>query len=372
MIAITEATTPGEMKQFVQFPFEIYKNTPQWIPPLINDEMASFNPAKNPFFENARAWFYLAKKDGRIVGRVAAIANDQEIQDQGLQKMRFGWLDFVDDPEVSRALLEQVAAKGKELNLEYMEGPMGFSNLDKVGMMTEGFETTGTMITWYNHPYYPQHMKGMGFSVEKEYIESIFPASNADPAFFMKASALIKKRYGLVARGFSRTKDLMPYADEMFDLFNKTYSRLSSFVAISEVQKDYMKKKYLNFINPEYIKFIFNKEEEMIAFAIVMPSFSEALKKARGKLFPLGWYHLMKARRESKDVIFYLIGIREDFQNKGVTAVIFEEYHKTFTEKGIQQCYRTPELSDNIAIQQIWKHFDPKICKRRCTYRKDL
>ena len=256
--------------------------------------------------------------------------------------------------------------------MEHIEGPMGFSNLDKVGILTEGFEEIGTMITWYNHPYFATHLEQLGFVTEKEYVESTFPFSNVKPEFFAKAQELIKKRYQLTSLPFTKTKDIMPYVDKMFDLFNDSYANLSSFVAISDVQKEYFKKKYISFINPEYIKFVLDKNDAIVAFSIVMPSFSEALQKAKGKLFPFGFYHLLKARKESKDVVFYLIGVHPEYQNKGVTAIIFYEYYKTFTEKGIQNCIRTPELADNHAIHNLWKNFDPRIHCRRKTFIKML
>ena len=203
-------------------------------------------------------------------------------------------------------------------------------------------------------------------------MENKFLAAKADPKLFYKANLLIKKRYGLREMNFEKSKDIMPWVDKMFDLFNNTYSSLSSFVKITDVQKEYFKKKYISFINPEYVKFVVDSQDELVAFAIVMPSFSKALQKAKGKLLPNGIFHLLKAKRESKDVIFYLIGIRPDFQNKGVTAIIFNEYHNTFTQKGIVNCIRTPELEENVAIRQMWKHFDPVTHKRRRTYRKDL
>lgn len=286
--------------------------------------------------------------------------------------MRFGWFDFVDDTEVSETLLEKVAEIGRENQLDFMEGPVGFSNLDKVGVLTDGFDQLGSMITWYNHSYYQAHYERLGFVKEKRYVENKFPASNADPALFTKLNDLVKRRYGLREINFTKTKEVLPLADQMFDLFNETYSKLSSFVPITDVQKAYFKKKYISFINPEYIKFIVDKEEKLIAFAIVMPSFSKALQKAKGKLLPFGVFHMLKAKKKSKDALFYLIGIHPEYQNKGVTAIIFNEYYKTFKEKGIEMCYRTPELEDNIAIRQMWKHFDPVIYKRRCTYRKDL
>ncbi|MDV7140494.1 GTP cyclohydrolase [Maribacter sp. TH_r10] len=372
MVTLKEATTKTDLKKFVKFPFSIYKDSPYWIPPIINDELESFDKTKNPAFKNAEARFFLAYKNNEIVGRIAAIINWIEINDQKVKKMRFGWFDFVNDTEVSETLLKKVEEIGKEHQLEYMEGPVGFSNLDKVGVLVEGFDEMGTMITWYNHAYYPEHYERLGFVKEKEYVENRFPFSNAHPKFYDKAGELVKRRYGVKALSYTKTKDVMAMADTMFDLFNETYSSLSSFVPITEIQKAYFKKKYISFINPEYIKFILDKEDNLIAFGIVMPSFSHALQKAKGKLFPFGLFHMLHAKKHSKDVIFYLIGVHPDYQNKGVTAVMFQEYYKTFTAKKIVNCIRTPELADNIAIKQLWKHFNPEIYKRRRTYRKNL
>ena len=372
MVNIKKVSSKADLKQFVKFPFALYKDSPYWVPPIIKDEMESFDETKNPVFQNAEATFFLAYKDGKVVGRVAAIINWLEVKEQNLRKMRFGWFDFVDDLEVSKALLDKVREIGQKHHLEYMEGPVGFSNLDKVGVLIDGFDHIGTMITWYNHPYYQSHYEHHGFVKEKEYLENKFLAAKADPKLFYKANLLVKKRYGLREINFENSKDIMPWVDKMFDLFNESYSRLSSFVKITDVQKEYFKKKYISFINPEYIKFVVDENDNLVAFAIVMPSFSKALQKAKGRLFPTGIFHLLKAKRESKDVIFYLIGIHPNYQNKGVTAIIFNEYHKTFSQKGIVNCIRTPELEDNIAIRQMWKHFDPVTHKRRRTYRKGL
>lgn len=372
MITIKEAKTKAEITAFVKFPFQLYKNEPNWVPPLISDEVKSFDKNQNPLFDNADAHFYLAYKNNKIVGRIAAIINWDEVKNQGKKKVRFGWWDVIDDIEVTKALLEKVYEFGNQNHLEYVEGPMGFSNLDKVGVLTFGFDQMGNMITWYNFPYYVQHLEKLGYIPEKEYIESVFPFSNVKPDFFEKAQGLIKKRYNLRQADFTKIDDVMPYVDEMFDLFNNAYASLESFVAITEKQKAYFKKKYISLINPEYIKFIFDENNKLIAFGIVMPDFSEALQKAKGRLFPFGFYHMLKAKNHSKSVLFYLIGITPEYQNKGVTAIIFKQYYDTFTEKGIINCIRTPELSDNHAIHNIWKHFDPVINKRRKTFTKKL
>lgn len=372
MITVKEITTKKELTEYIKFPFSLYKDNEFWVPPLIADELETFDKTKNPAFENAEAYFYLAYKNNEIAGRITAIINWAEVNGQQKKKVRFGWFDVINDINVTEALLEKVYELGRKNDLEYVEGPMGFSNLDKVGVLTEGFDQLGTMITWYNHPYYANHFEQLGYVVEKEYIESKFPFSNVQPEFFQKANELVKKRYQLKALNFKSTKEIMPYVDKMFDLFNTSYANLSSFVAISDVQKEYFKKKYISFINPEYIKFVEDKDQNIIAFSIVMPSFSRALQKANGKLFPFGLFHLLKAKKHSKDVLFYLIGVHPEYQNKAVTAVIFNEYYETFRAKGIENCFRTPELADNVAIHNLWKHFDPKVHCRRKTFKKEL
>ncbi|WP_397362841.1 GTP cyclohydrolase [Olleya sp. R77988] len=372
MITIKKVTTKADYKAFVKFPFKIYKDSKYWVPPIISQELATFDAKKNPIFNDAEATLFLAYKDSTVVGRVAGIINWLEVKDQNIQKMRFGWFDFIDDLEVSKALIDEVVKIGMENSLDYTEGPVGFSNLDKVGVMTQGFDQVSNMIAWYNHEYYIKHYEALGFKVEKKYSESRFPFKNVKPEFFFKAQELIKRRYKLTPLKFTKTSQVMPYVDRMFDLFNESYASLSSFVAITDIQKAYFKKKFISFINPEYIKFVVDKDDNLVAFAIVMPRFAAALQKMNGKLLPVGFLKLLKAKKESKDVMFYLIGVHPDYQNKGVHAVIFNEYYNTFTEKGIQTCYRTPELEDNEAIHKIWKHFDPEVYVRRCTYKKVL
>ena len=372
MIIIKEIYTKKDLKAFVKFPFNLYKGSKYWVPPVIGQEVKTFDKKENPVFNDAEARYFLAYKNNEIVGRVVAIINWLEVKKQNQKKMRFGWFDFIDDLDVSKALIEQVVKVGKENDLEYTEGPVGFSNLDKVGVLTEGFDEISSMITWYNHPYYVKHYEALGFSVEKSYIESKFPFKNVKPEFFFKAQELIKRRYKLTPLKFTKTEQVMPYVDKMFDLFNESYASLSSFVEITDIQKEYFKKKFISFVNPEYIKFVIDENDNLIAFAIVMPRFAKALQKMKGKLFPFGFIKLLKAKKNSKDVVFYLIGVHPNYQNKGVHAVIFNEYYNTFIEKGIKTCYRTPELEDNEAIHKIWKHFDPVVFKRRKTYRKDL
>jgi len=370
MIELQEVKTKKQLKIFVTFPFTLYKDSKYWVPPIISDEMATLSANKNPALENADAQLFLAYENNTIVGRVAAIINWTEVKEQKVLKMRFGWFDAINNIEVTKALLNKIAEIGKANNLEFIEGPVGFSNLDKNGALTEGFNHIGTMATWYNHPYYIEHFEALGLKREKEYIESKFDFTEAPSERFKRVNKLITKRYNLRPGNFTKSKDIIPHLDTMFALFNKSYSKLSTFVPISPKQQEYLKKKFINFINPEYIKFVFDKDDNMVAFAIVLPSFSEALQEVNGKLFPFGFLKLLKAKKYSKTALFYLIGVEPQYQNKGVTAIIFEEFYKSLSKNGIEICIRLPELSDNHASHQIWKDFNAEIIKRRATFKK--
>ena len=372
MITIKEAKTKRELKTFIKFPFSLYKDSPYYVPPLILQELRTFNKNVNPVFKNADAMFFLAYKKDKLVGRVAAIINWLEVEGQGIKKMRFGWFDFIDDLEVSKALLDKVVEIGESKQLDFIEGPVGFSNLDKVGVMTDGFDQMGSLITWYNDPYYAKHYEHYGMVVAKPYLESKFAYADVKPETFLKAQTLIKRRYKLKALNFESSKEIMPYTDEMFDVFIKSHQGLATFVDINEEQRIYFKKKFINFLNPEYVKFVLDENDKIIAFAIVSPSYAGALRKMKGKLFPFGLRHLMHAKKHNKIATFYLIGILPEYQGKGVTSIIFDEYHKTFNKKGVIECLRGPELEENTAIHQIWKHFNPYVYKRRCTYKKQI
>ena len=372
MIEVKEIRSKKELKKFVKFPFELYKDNPYWIPPLISEELESFDAKKNPVFEHAEARFFLAYSQRKIVGRVAAIINRIEVNEQKIRKMRFGWFDFIDELEVSKALLEQVESIGGEEGLEFMEGRVGFSNMDKVGILTEGYDQLGTMVTWYNHPYYVDHMKAMGFRPEKKFLESYFYTKDAAIDRFHRMAQVIAKRYELTPVVFKSSKEVMPYVDDIFHLFNTSYSKLSSYVPISDKQIEYFKNKYIRFINPDFIKVILDKNQKIVAFAITMPSFGRALQKANGRLFPFGFYHLLMARKKSKESIFYLIGIEPGYQKKGVTAIIFDLFHKAFQRHGVTKGIITPELEENKDIQLIWEKFKPVHNKRRATFRKDF
>ena len=374
MIEVIKVESKKNVKDFVMFPFELYKDCEYWVPPIINEEIDAMDTNKNPVFRNAEAEFYLAYKDNKIAGRIAAIVNWVEIEEQKKNKLRFGWYDTIDDVNVSKALIEKVLEFGKSRKLEFVDGPVGFSNMDKAGLLIEGYDELNTMITWYHYPYQKEHLKKLGFSKLAEWVEykiKIFSADEA-PVKVKKFSKIIQERYKLKVVNFKSTKQIIPYVDKMFELLNVTYSNLQTYVTIKQYQIDFYKEKFIKYIHPDFIKCCLDENDNLIAFLITMPSFSRALKKINGKIGLMGYFHLFKAQHFNDRVSLYLIGVDPKYQSKGVTAVIFNELQQTFNNRGIVEVETNPELVENKAIQAFWKNYESTLHKRRATFTKSL
>ena len=373
-ITIKEVINSDELKKFVMFPHTLYKDSKYWVAPIIKEELEVLNKETNPVFNNAIAHYFLAYLDGEIVGRIAALINWIEVKDLKKKKVRFGWFDFIDDKNVSKALLEKVIEIGKSNNLEFIEGPVGFSNMDKAGMLIKGFEKKNTMITMYNYSYYQDHMKDHGYSKLAEWVEYELKIANYDdsPEKIKKFSDLILKRYNLKKLNFTSTEQIVPYVDQMFYLLGKTYDKLQTFVPIQEYQIDYYKNRFLKYINPGFIKCVTDENDELVAFAITMPSFSNALKKIKGKVDLIGKLRLLHAKNFNSKGSLYLIGVRPDFQNKGVIAILFNELQKFYNKFGITEVETNPELIENNAIQQLWKNYENNQHKNRATFTKQI
>ena len=373
-IDIKKVSTQMDYKTFVEFPFVLYKDNPFWVPPLVKDEIETLDPKLNPVYQNATASLFLAYKNGEVVGRVAAIINWIEVKEIKKNKVRFGWFDFVDDINVSKTLLEAVISFGKNLKMETIEGPVGFSNLDKAGMLIEGFNEPNTIITLYNFPYYSKHLEKLGFNVAAKWVEYEIKIDDfeSSPERVKRFSKLIMDKYELTLLNFKKRKDIIPYVDQMFELLDKTYNQLQTYVPIQDYQIENYKKRFLKFVNPDYIKCIIDKEGKLICFSITMPSFTEALKKINGKITILNTYYLLKAMRKNNRASFYLIGVHPDYQNKGITAIIFNEMQKLFNKKQIISVETNPELEENTAIQKLWKNYEHRLHKRRATFNKSI
>lgn len=373
-ILIKEINTSKEFLDFVKFPFKLYKDNPYWVPPLIKDELETLDSKRNPVYQNATAHFYLAYKEGEIVGRIAAIINWIEVKEVKKSKVRFGWFDVIDDLNVSQLLLDQVVALGKKNKLESIEGPVGFSNLDKAGLLLEGFEENNTMITLYNAPYYSKHLEKLGYEISAKWVEYEIKIDDfeSSPEKVKRFSKLVMDRYNLTLLNFRKRSEILPYVDQMFELLDQTYNQLQTFVPIQPYQIENYKKRFLKFVNPDYIKCIIDQNGKLICFSITMPSFEKALKKMNGKLTFFNAFHLLKAMYFNNRASFYLIGVHPEFQNKGITAIIFNEMQKLFNKQKITTVETNPELEENIAIQKLWKNYEHRLHKRRATYTKKI
>ena len=375
MIKIITVKNSKQVKDFVMFPFKLYKDCEYWVPPIINEEIEAMDTSKNPVFKNAEAEFYLAyDEQDNIVGRIAAIVNWVEIKDQKKNKLRFGWYDTIDNLEVSKKLIEKALEFGKERKLEFIEGPVGFSNMDKAGLLTYGYDELNTMITWYHYPYQKEHLIKLGLKQLAEWVEykiKIFSEEEA-PEKVKKFAEIIAKRYNLKSINFKSTKQIIPYVDKMFELLNITYSPLQTYVTIKQYQIDFYKEKFIKYIHPDFIKCVVDSEGNLIAFLITMPSFSRALKKVNGKLFPFGFLHILKAQHFNNRVSLYLIGVDPKYQSKGATAILFNDLQQTFNKRGIIEVETNPELVENKAIQAFWKNYESTLHKRRATFTKKI
>ena len=367
-VSILEVKTPNELKQFVKFPMDLYKNNPYYVPSFVKDELNVWNSQENPALQYSEAKQFLAFKNNKIVGRIAVIINHKEEKELGIRKVRFGWIDFIDDKEVSKALINTVIDYAKSHQIDNIEGPMGFTNLDKAGMLTFGFEKIATMIGIYNYEYYPQHIENLGLVKEKEWVEFEMNFPKVLPPKVEKFSKLIAEKYNLRVLDFQSKEEILPYIKPMFKLLDETYKHLSTYTPISEEQIKTYREKFFPMIAKNYVICVVDEHNELVSFAVTMPSYSKALQKAKGKLFPFGWWHFMQAQKKNDRANFYLIGIHPEYQRRGVTAIIFKEIFVRFNNMGIDFAETNPELEENKSVQVLWQDYNPVNHKRRRTY----
>lgn len=371
-IKVKQVLNSSDLELFIKFPMELYKGNPYYVPPLINEEKSIWMKEENPALQYSEAAQFLAYKGENIVGRIAVMINHKEEKELGIRKVRFGWLDFIDDIEVSKSLINTAIEYAKSKGISKIEGPMGFTNLDKAGMLTKGFDKLATMIGIYNFDYYPKHMEQLGLVKEKEWVEFEINFPDTLPDKVEKFSRLIAEKYELELVKFKAKKDILPLVDSMFKLLDDTYKNLSTYTPITEEQIKHYKEKYFKFIDKDYIVCIKDKSGSLISFAITMPSYSKALQRAKGKLFPFGWWHLLNAGKKNDRANFYLIGIHPQYQKRGVTAIIFKEIYETFKKKGVKFLETNPELEENASIQALWQDYNPINHKRRRTYSLEI
>lgn len=357
---------------FIKFPMELYKNSKNYVPSLINEEKNIWNPAENPALGYSEAKQFLAYKNGKIVGRIAIMINHKEEKELGISKVRFGWLDFIDDFEVSKTLINTAISFAKEKKIQKIEGPMGFTNLDKAGMLTMGFDKLATMIGLYNFDYYPKHLEKLGLVKEKEWVEFEMNFPTVLPERVEKFSSLIAQKYKLKVIDFKNKKEILPLVEPMFKLLDQTYNSLSTYTPITDEQIKTYKEKYFPYIDKNYVICVEDENHQLVSFAITMPSYSRALQKSKGKLWPFGWWHFLQANKKNDRANFYLIGIHPEYQRRGVTAIIFKEIFIRFNKMGIKFAETNPELEENKSVQVLWQDYNPVNHKRRRTYSMEI
>ena len=375
-IEIKKVQTKQDLKTFIRFNYEMYKNNPYSVPDLYEDMMDTFSPKKNPAFEFCEADYFLAYKDGRLVGRVAAIINNRANETWEKKSVRFGWIDFEDDIEISRALLDTVKRWGRERGMVEIEGPLGFTDMDAEGMLIEGFEELSTMATIYNHPYYPKHMEQLGFEKAVDWVERKIYIPDAVPEKHLRIAKIVSEKYGLHVRKLRNKKDVMENntARRIFECINDAFAPLFGYSRMTDRQIDKYVKTYIPVLDLRMVSVVEDNDGNIIAAGISMPSMSHALQRAKGRMFPFGWWHLLKALKWGRDEMLdlLLIGVRPDYQGKGVNALIFADLIPVYNQLGFKYAESNVELEDNGKVQNQWQYFDVVQHKRRRCFRQDL
>lgn len=375
-VEIKKVTTKSELKRFIRFNYEFYKDNPYSVPDLYDDMLNTFSPKKNAAFEFCEADYFLALRDGKIVGRVAAIINRRANETWNRKTVRFGWIDFIDDMEVSTALIDTVKQWGKERGMTEIEGPLGFTDMDAEGMLVEGFDQLSTMATIYNYPYYPQHMERLGLNKSADWVEMKIYVPDAIPEKHRRISEIIARRYNLHIRKLKSKKEVRQsgVAHDIFRLINDAYTPLFGYSRMTERQIDQYVKMYVPVLDLRMVSIVENEQNEIVAVGISMASLSRALQKAKGRLLPFGWYHLLKALmwKRPKVLDLLLVAVRPDYQGKGVNALLFTDLIPVYKELGFEYAESNPELEMNEKVQNQWQYFKTEQHKRRRCFKADI
>ena len=374
-IQIRKVSSKKELKTFVRFANRLYKGNKYYVPSMPMDDMNTFTPEKNGAFDFSEAELYLAYKGDEVVGRVAAIINHKANEAWKVKQVRFGWIDFIDDLEVSKALLDAVVAFGKARGMEQVVGPLGFTDFDPEGMLVEGFDRLSTMALIYNHPYYPEHMKKHGYTKETGWVEYRITIPEEMPENHIRFSEIVKERYGLKIRKLSRRQIRKEdYGRKLFKLINETYCVLYGYSLLSDKQIDQYVDLYLSLVDTDMLTFVEDKDGELIAAGISIPSLSEALQKCNGEIFPFGWWHLLKAMflKKPDTLDLLLIGVRPDYQSKGVNSLIFCDLFQNYKKMGFKYAETNANLETNAKVQAMWHPFEKELHKRRWVFGKEI
>jgi ribosomal protein S18 acetylase RimI-like enzyme len=363
-ITITEIHTLDLLKQFVNFPYQLYENCPYWVPSIRSNVLNTLHWKKNPAFAYCKAKYWLAYKDGKIAGRIAGILNPRFEERFQRRYARFGWFDFIDDPEVSAALLRTAEDWARSEKQEAIHGPLGFTNLDPEAMLVEGFNETATLAASYHYPYYKEHLEHAGYSKDTDYVEFEIKVPEGKVEKISKLAEIVAKRNNLHFLNAKNKKELLRFAPQIFEVMEEAYLHYGV-TPLTREQVDAYIDQYLGIIPPKFVPVVLDEQERMVAFGIAMPSLSKAMQQNKGKLFPFGFIPVLRALRKNDKADLYLIAIRPTYQGMGVNSMLMANMLDVFHEMGIRSVESNPELEDNHKVQSQWKHFEARQHKRR-------
>ncbi len=374
-VIITEVKTKKELRLFVKFPMNLYKDSPYYVPNLYFDEMNALDPAKNPMCKYSKFVRFLAWKDGKVVGRVAGIINEIANRDWDHKEVRFGWFDFVDDREVSKTLLEKVIEWGKSYGMTQISGPLGFTDFDNEGMVVEGFDQISSFMLKFNYPYYREHMEALGYEKVIDWQEYRIFVPEKVPEKVSRIAEIVADRYKLHVRNITkRDINKEKYGQKLFDLINRTYCELYDFTVLPPEVIDSYVDTYLGFIDLRYVVVIENEEGKLVALAITMPSLAHAVQKGGGYLFPFGWWHIVKSMylKHEEALELMLIAVDPDYRNKGVNAMLFNELIPRVIEGGFKYGESNAELETNNKVQNQWDLYEKQLQRVRRIFGKSI
>ncbi len=370
-VEIKEVTTKAELRKFVSFPETLYGDEPNWVPSFLFDDMNTLNPKKNPAFEFCDAKCWTAWKEGKMVGRITGIIHHRFVEKWGKKLARFGWIDFIEDFEVASALVGTVEEWAKSKGMEGVHGPWGFTDLDREGMLVEGFGEKGTFATIYNYPYYPAFMERLGYGKEVDWLEFRVSTPDSIPEKVLRVNELISKRSGISIYEWKTKKELISkFGPQVFELLDEAYAGLYGTTPLSPRQVQAYIDQYLNFVDPRFTKIMVDSEGRLAGFAITIPSLSDALYKSKGRLLPLGWARLLLALRKPTLIDMMLVAVRKEYQARGAVALLMTALNYSAIENGIKESETNPELETNLAVQGMWKDYPKRQHKRRRIYLK--
>ena len=374
-VTIKRVESRKDLRTFVKFPLKLYKGCPYYVPNLYVDELTALDPEKNPMGKYSKSAKFLAYRDGEVAGRVMAIINEIANRDWNHAEVRFGWIDFVDDKEVSKALIEAVIAFGKEHGMTQISGPLGFTDFDNEGCVVEGFDDISSFMLKYNYPYYASHFEALGFGKVNDWLEYRIFVPEAVPEKVSRTAAIVAERYGLQIRKITKREVKKEnYGQKIFDLVNRTYCELFDFTVLPPEVIDQYIKTYLGLLDLRYVTLVENAEGKLVALAISMPSLAHAVQKGRGYLFPLGWWYLVKSMylKHEDALELMLIAVDPEYRNKGVHAMLFNELIPNLIQGGFKYGESNAEMETNNKVQNLWNLYEKEFKRRRRVFSKEI